>query len=356
MSFSAKWTQFFPPWNGAPITEANLPSQAGKVFIVTGGSNGIGYELSRILYGAGGKVYMLTRSKQNAENAIAQIKDHYSAKGKGDPVEGKEEDAKNPGSLEFIHMDLMDFETIKTATKEFLDREGPDGRLDTLFNNAGTGGLSNAPPNRQGHEYHFATNSLGPHLLTRLLTPILTKTAKQSPKDSVRVVWAASVLVEMKSPEHGVRKEFMKDPFSIKDAAELYASTKAANWFLASEFSRRQSETGIYGSQVVHIAGNPGNYATGIWRTVSARINFAVKPLLFRGPVHGAETYMWMAFSDEVTMQDAVAGRYAMCDGRWHYGQRADLVQALKGEEEGGSGRAREYFEWCEEKIKEFVE
>ena len=67
------WTQFFPPRNGAPLTEANLPSQAGKVFIVTGGSSGLGYELSRILYGAGGKVYMLTRSKEHADDAAARI-------------------------------------------------------------------------------------------------------------------------------------------------------------------------------------------------------------------------------------------------------------------------------------------
>jgi hypothetical protein len=32
------------------LTEKNLPNQAGRVFIVTGGYAGIGYELSKILY------------------------------------------------------------------------------------------------------------------------------------------------------------------------------------------------------------------------------------------------------------------------------------------------------------------
>ncbi|KAI0188395.1 hypothetical protein F4808DRAFT_307114 [Astrocystis sublimbata] len=49
MSLAAIRTQFFPPRNGAPPTEANLPRQHGKVFIVTGGSVGLGCE-STILH------------------------------------------------------------------------------------------------------------------------------------------------------------------------------------------------------------------------------------------------------------------------------------------------------------------
>lgn len=117
---STIWAQYFPP--RGPLTEANLPSQAGKVFIVTGGSNGLGYELSRQLYGAGGKVYILTRSKERTEAAIAKIKAHYE----------EEDSEKQRGSLEFVQMDLMDFTSVKAAAREFLTREGPNGRLDVL--------------------------------------------------------------------------------------------------------------------------------------------------------------------------------------------------------------------------------
>lgn len=120
VSFGTIWTQHFPP--AGPLTEDNLPNQAGKVFIVTGGSNGLGCELSRQLYGGGGKVYILTRSKERTEIAISKIKAHYEA----------EDAAKQRGSLKFIHMDLMDFETVKTAAQDFLKQEGPDGRLDIL--------------------------------------------------------------------------------------------------------------------------------------------------------------------------------------------------------------------------------
>ncbi|ETS76418.1 hypothetical protein PFICI_11805 [Pestalotiopsis fici W106-1] len=339
MSFSAIWTQFFPPRSGAPLTEDNLPSQAGKVFIVTGGSSGLGYEISRILYGAGGKVYILTRSEEHAKEAIAKIEAHYADAGN-----------TSAGSLVFVNMDLMDFATVRAAAHKFLELEGPNGRLDILFNNAGTGALKNAPSSRQGLEYHFVVNSLGPYLLTRLLTPILTKTAQSCPKDSVRVVWPASILVEMGSPKEGIQKKFLEDTATVKDENELYTTSKTANWFLASELARRQAK----GGGVVHIAGNPGQYNTNIWRHTPSILYYVLWPIL-RDPIHGANTYLWMGFSEAVTMEDSVTGRYAICEGRWHPGQRKDLILALVSAKEGGSNRASEYFDWCEKHIQDFV-
>ncbi|KAK4458710.1 hypothetical protein QBC42DRAFT_19699 [Cladorrhinum samala] len=349
MSFSAVWTQFFPPRNGAPLTEANLPSQAGKVFIVTGGSSGLGYELSRILYGAGGKVYILTRTKQNAEDAIARIKKFYQEKdGSGDG--GNNDDDGGPrrrrGGLHFIFMDLIDLATVKAAAHEFLAAEE---RLDALFNNAGTGATKKAPLTAQGHEYHFGTNCLGGFLLARLLTPVLSKTAKQAPASAVRVVWPASCLVDMMTPEGGIRPEFLQDASKVKDENELYSTSKAGNWFVASEFSRRHQSDGV-----VHIAGNPGNYVTNIWRNVPAVLYWVLRPIL-REAVHGAETYLFMGISESVTADDAVAGRYVIPDGRWHPGQREDLLLALRRKDEGGSGRASDLYDWCEEKVGEFL-
>ena len=63
------FSQFFPP--KPTLTEVNLPSQKGKVFIVTGGTSGVGFELCAILYQAGGKVYLAGRSEANAQFAIS---------------------------------------------------------------------------------------------------------------------------------------------------------------------------------------------------------------------------------------------------------------------------------------------
>jgi NAD(P)-dependent dehydrogenase (short-subunit alcohol dehydrogenase family) len=265
-------------------------------------------------------------------------------------------------------MDLSDLASVKAAAQEFLKLEGPDGRLDVLFNNAGTGARKKAPPTRQGHEYHFGTNIIGPFLLARLLSPILSKTAKQSAPGSVRVVWSASLAVDMFSPKGGVRRDFLRDPAATATRMRpfaIYSASKAANWFVAAEFARRQpdgddengddGDGGSGGGAVLHIAGNPGNYNTSIWRHTPALVVWLLRPTL-RHPVHGAETNLFMGCSDSVTLADAAAGRYAICDGRWHPAPRKDLLLALRGEEEGGTGQARECFEWCEERVREFLE
>ncbi|KAI1443778.1 hypothetical protein F5Y02DRAFT_409324 [Annulohypoxylon stygium] len=319
VSLLTKWTQMFPP--PGPINRANLQTQAGKVFVVTGGSHGLGFELSKILYAAGGKVYMLTRSKERAEQAISQIQATFDGDG-----------TKKPGSLIFIHMDLEDF----------------------AFNNAGTGGRKDAPFSAQGNEYHFTTNTLGPFLLARLLTPIISRSTEGSSLGSVRVVWPASLLVETGSPKGGVREEFIKDQESAKgmDYVELYSASKAASWFLCSEMSRRQPRGK---GAVIYLAGNPGNYVTNMWKYTPWFLYIFLKPILNDPALHGPETYLWMAFSDKVTVDDAVAGRYAMCNGRWHPGQRGDLVQALRFKEDNGSGWTSTVYEWCESRVQGYL-
>lgn len=336
--FSTLWTQWFPP--RGPLNENNLPSQTGKVFIVTGGAGGLGYVLSRILYGAGAKVYVLSRSQERGDQAIAKIKSSYEEKDNG----------KQLGSIEFIPMDLMDFGSVKSAALEFLRREGPDGRLDVLFNNAGTGGRKNAPQSAQGYEYHMATNTMGGYVLTQHLLPILSRTASRSAPATVRVVWAASVLVETGAPASGVKKEWLQDQDAVTDYIELYSQSKAGVWFLASEFARRQSQSGV-----VFVAGNPGTYNTNMWQYTPTLLYWLFRVLMRDESQHGADTYLWMGFSESVTIDAAVAGGYAICDGRWHPGQRGDLLLALRSEEEGGSGRASEFFEWCDNATKGFL-
>lgn len=80
-----------------------------------------------------------------------------------------------------------------------------------------------------------------------------------------------------------------------------------------------------------------------------------IRPVLRDPSPHGADTWLWMGFSDEVTLEDAAAGRYAICDGRWHPGQRGDLISALRGSEEGDSGRASDVYKWCEDKVAAFM-
>ena len=101
------WSQIFPPT--PTLTEQNLPSQQGKVFLVTGGASGLGFEISTLLYQAGGKVYIAGRSEANALQSIEKIKASTNVPG--------------PGQLEFLLLELDNLSTIKAVAQTFLGKE-----------------------------------------------------------------------------------------------------------------------------------------------------------------------------------------------------------------------------------------
>jgi retinol dehydrogenase-12 len=114
----------FPP---APkFTDKTLPSQTGRVFIITGAASGVGFELAKILYLAGGTVYIAARSTVRCEGAILKILEQTENMGKGGKGGGK-------GKLESMVVDLADLGTVRGAVEGFLKREG---RLDVLVHNA----------------------------------------------------------------------------------------------------------------------------------------------------------------------------------------------------------------------------
>ena len=53
------------------FTEADVPDQSGKCFIVTGANTGIGFEASRVLAARGARVLLACRDKAKAEAAMA---------------------------------------------------------------------------------------------------------------------------------------------------------------------------------------------------------------------------------------------------------------------------------------------
>lgn len=108
----------FPPV--PTFTDKNLPSLSGRVYIVTGAASGVGFELAKILYAAGGTVYIAARSTSRCQGAIEKIE--------------KQGKSGSGGKLESMVVDLADLVTVKPAAQGFLEREK---RLDVLFHNAG---------------------------------------------------------------------------------------------------------------------------------------------------------------------------------------------------------------------------
>jgi retinol dehydrogenase-12 len=111
----------FPP--EPKFTEKDLPNLEDKVIIITGAASGVGYELAKMLYQAGGTVYIAARSAQRSEEAIKRIKSEIIAT-----------NITRSGELKSMSIDLADLRTVKPAVERFLQQET---RLDILVHNAG---------------------------------------------------------------------------------------------------------------------------------------------------------------------------------------------------------------------------
>lgn len=321
----AAFSQVFPP---APsLTEKNLPSQKGKVFVVTGGASGMGYEIAKILFQAGGKVYIAGRSEEKAQKAISEIKALKNEKA-------------TTGELEFIPLVLDDLSTIKSSADAF---KGKEQRLDILFNNAGINSSKEGSATTQGYERQLATNCLGPYLFTQLLIPTLLATAKLSPPGSVRVVWNSSQIVDASAPAGGIDMSTISAP--NPDDRFTYTRSKTGNWFLASELARELKFEGI-----ISMVQNPGGVKTNLLR-YEPLLRFFAAPILHHAR-YGAYTQLWTALSPEVTLEES--GGYVIPWGRMHFALRQDLLDALKSVEEGGTGQARAFSEWCWEQTSKY--
>ena len=108
------WPQLRPS-PAATLTASTIPSQTGRVIIVTGSTAGIGLELAKAFYEAGATVYMAARSPSKAAAAITAINSAPSPNG---------------GTIKFLQLDVADLSTIAPFVKAFLAVET---RLDVLL-------------------------------------------------------------------------------------------------------------------------------------------------------------------------------------------------------------------------------
>ncbi|KAI1088004.1 NAD(P)-binding protein [Rostrohypoxylon terebratum] len=316
----SQFTQLFPPC--PKFTDKDVSDQTGKVFIVTGGASGVGFEVSRILYEKNATVYIAARAEPKATNAINSIKKQCTG---------------SHGKLEALVLDLASPNTIKPAVEGFLSKEQ---RLDILFNNAGVMGTSPDEKNIQGYELQMATNALGPFLLMRLLEPILINTAtQQSSFGNVRIVWVSSML-DIGTPKGGIVWDAeTNEPKLHSDMMANYMQSKAGVTFLGHEFAKRLGDKGI-----ISVSLHPGMLKTELQRNFPAPVR-AVMGAVFKGPVYGAYTELFAGFSPDITIKEN--GRYIIPWGR--LGSVPDhMAGGMRSKEEGGTGLSETFWDWCE--------
>ncbi|KAK2873923.1 hypothetical protein FQN49_001994 [Arthroderma sp. PD_2] len=337
-----------------PLTENNISDQSGKVFIITGANSGAGFQLAKILYGVNAHVYLACRSETRVNRAIRLLEAWFP-------------DSK--GILTWLPLDLANLDSIKPAAEHFLRMEK---RLDVLWNNAGTL-LPQISKSKQGYDLQMSTNTLGHYLLTRLLHPILKKTAESAPANSVRVCWASSIAADF-SPEGGIDMDDLGVPIPSRNMWINYCISKAANNLLASEFGKQWG-----GDNILHIvcinshvfvdttlsgfwcinrpkAFNPGNLDTNLTRNVIPlylqSIGLYLQAVALWPPRYGAYTELYAGLSPNLNIEQNSGAQI------WPWGcvgyLRPDIEDSFRSEDEGGSGKAAKFWTWCAQETLSF--
>ena len=235
---------------------------SGRHFLVTGANTGIGKETARGLAKRGARVTLAGRSEDKTRAAMADIADETSGT-----------------DLAFLHIDLADFESVRKAASEFLDRDEP---LHVLINNAGLAGAKGMTVN--GFEMTFGTNHLGPFLLTQLLLDRL----KQA--DAARIVNVAST---MHYQAKGIDWDAVRQPTASRVGLAEYSVSKLANVLHAQELARR-----LAGTNVTTYSLHPGVIASDVYRQVPWPLR-KVMTMFMKSPADGAKTSLHCATSPE---------------------------------------------------------
>ena len=142
------------------FTHDDVPDQSGKVGVITGGSEGIGYGVSYTLLAKNiSKLYILSVSKEVVDGATKAVESDLGA------------DAAN--KVKWLQCDMSDWKRVTEVAKEISDSTD---RLDILVLNAARG-IMTAQLDEHGVDRHMSVNHFGHVILTSHLLPLLKKTA-----------------------------------------------------------------------------------------------------------------------------------------------------------------------------------
>ncbi|KAF4035513.1 short chain dehydrogenase [Phytophthora infestans] len=216
---------------------SQIPSQQGRVAIVTGANSGIGYETALELARKGAHVVLACRNEERGREAETKLREILSS-------------ASEAGKVNFAKLDLGDLSSVKQFSEDFKKTHN---RLDLLINNAGimggAWGLS-----ADGYEQQFATNHLGHFALTAQLFPLLKESAPS------RIVNVSSIM--HRSAPTWNEDDIITTSEEKYREMDNYGVTKLSNVLFTNELARRIKAAGIEG--VTAAACHPGVTATNL--------------------------------------------------------------------------------------------
>lgn len=223
-----------------------MPSQEGRLALVTGANSGLGLATVKALASRQATVILACRSNRKGQLALQQLHD------------------QGLNGLELLELDLADLSSVRRAAESVRDRYG---HLDLLINNAGV----MAPPRRttvQGHELQFGVNHLGHQALTQALLPLMEH------RPDARVVTVTS------GAQYFGQIQW-KDP-NWEQSYERYGAygqSKLANVMFALELDARLRQRQ---STVRSLAAHPGLARTRLQPTAIASGGNRVEALAYR--------------------------------------------------------------------------
>ncbi|KAK1751072.1 hypothetical protein QBC47DRAFT_392164 [Echria macrotheca] len=151
----------FPKLGSNQFGLDECPDLTGKVAVITGGSQGIGFGVAHTLLKNNiAKVYILSRSEETIEGAKASI--------------AKELGQDKTDRIVWMQCDLSDWKKTKQVAEAI---SGDTDRLDILVNNSGRG-IMTPQLTDYGVDLHMAINHMGHVVLTNYLLPLMKKTAE----------------------------------------------------------------------------------------------------------------------------------------------------------------------------------
>lgn len=260
----------------AKWTIADIPSQRGRLAVVTGANSGIGWHTALELARAGGEVILTARTTAKGSDAVQRIRREI------------------PEAT--VRFELLDLASLRSV-REFAAKVGQEEKLDLLVNNAGVMAIPQRQVTEDGFEMQFGTNYLGHFALTVLLLPALLR----SPSPRVTTVSSGAANMGLKKINFDdLQWERSYGPW------KAYCQSKLADLMLMRELGRRCREEGI---ELLSNAAHPGYARTNLQTSGPGSpenvIQKIVASILSQDAAHGALPTLRAA-----TARDAAPGSY----------------------------------------------
>lgn len=260
--------------------ESDIPPLDGKVILITGGNIGLGKQcILEYARHNPAQIWLAARNLEKAKAAVEEIQ--------------KQLPNANPAIIKILELDLSSLASVKKAASIFC---AESDRLDILMLNAG---IMAAPPGltEDGFELQWGTNYLGHALLTKLLLPVLEKTAG-TPGADVRII-ALSSYGHMTAPKpEGIKFDSLKTTAEGLGPYGRYGQTKLAMILWARQMAKLYPQFTLASIHPGVVRTNLMNNATGsscVVQMLGKVANYVVTPV-----DQGARNQLWASVAKDV--------------------------------------------------------